>query len=152
MKKITLAVAILIPILASAQDISGLNGQSYVKKGSFSLFDPSKLSIRQSYSLGYYSGGGKNGSIGYYINSLEYRFSNPLRIRLDLGYLHSPTAMFSSGPSERKNGLFVPGFSLDWRPSDSFNFRLDYRQVPRSGWGYDGAGYGLNPFIREDYR
>lgn len=148
MRKITVLILILIPTLVLAQGLSGLDGQSYVKKGSRSLFDPSRLSISQSYSLGYYSGGGVSGSIGYYMNSLEYRFSNPLKIRVDLGYLHSPTNLFSNGSSGLKSGVFVPGFSVDWRPTKGLNFRLDYRRIPV----INGSGFGLNPYLEEDNR
>ena len=148
MKKITMIILILMPVLALAQDLSRSDGQSYVKKGKFSLFDPSKLSMHQSYSLAYYSGGGANGSIGYYLNSLEYRFSNPLRIRVDVGWIHSPSNLFSNGPSNLKNGIFVPGFSIDWKPTESLNFRLDYRSVPIGNYG----GFGLNPYLQEDDR
>lgn len=148
MKKIIVIIAMSIPALAAAQSVPQSGGESYVKKGAFSLFDPSKLSMHQSYSFGYYSGGGTSGSLGYYLNSIEYRFSNPLRIRIDLGYLHSPTSMFSRGSSGTNSGVFVPGVSIDWRPARSFNFRFDYRSVPI---GYYN-GFGLNPYLQEDYR
>ncbi len=150
MKKISILVLILIPSLAAAQVISNGKNESYVRKDSHSFFDPSKLIMRQSYSFGYYSGGGNSGSVGYYLNSLEYSFSSPLKIRLDLGYLHSPSAMFSGGSGSLNSGVVVPGVSLDWRPSKNFNFRLDYRQVPVSGLGRDNRYY--NPYYGEDYR
>jgi len=148
MKKITVIILVLMPALALAQSSSPLDAQSYVRKGGFSLFDPSKLSMHQSYSLAYYSGGGASGSIGYYMNSLEYRFSNPLRIRVDIGWIHNPSGLFSGGSSNLQKGIFVPGFSIDWRPSESFNFRLAYRSVPFG----DYRGYGLNPYLQEDER
>jgi len=149
MRRTTLLILLLIPIIAAAQGLSDMNGQSYVRKSGSSLFDPSKLSISGSYSLGYYSGGGHSGSIGYYMNSLEYRFSNPLKIRVDVGYLHNPSAMFSGNSAGQNKGVIVPAVSIDWRPSENFNFRLDYRQVPVD---YYRSGYGLNPYLQEDYR
>ena len=150
MKKITISILILIPSLALAQGVTDLKNRSYVSKGAFSFFDPSKLTMHHSYSMSYYTGGGRSGSIGYYMNSIEYEFSNPLKIRVDLGYLHSPTNMFSNGSAASQSGAFVPGFSIDWRPSKHFNFRLDYRQIPQSQLGWSNRY--LNPFYREDYR
>lgn len=149
MKKITVIIMALIPTLAVAQNVPQTVDQTFARKNSFSLFDPSKLSMHQSYSLAYFSGSGASGSIGYYMNSLEYSFSKPLKIRLDLGFLHSPTGLFSGGSSNLKNGVFVPGFSLDWRPTNSLNFKFDYRSFP---FGVYNNGYGLNPYLQEDDR
>jgi hypothetical protein len=128
-----------------AQQLSDLNENPYSSlqdnksKSSFSLFDPSKLRMRQSYTFGYYSGGGSSGTIGYYLNSIEYAISNPLRVRVDLGFLHNPAALVSKNSSLSNSGTFVPGFSLDWRPVSSFHLRLDYRQLPTYYYGgYNG--------------
>jgi hypothetical protein len=150
MKKIILIVLVIIPVTAFAQGVPDLKGKSYLSKDRISLFDPSRLTMKQSYSFGYYSGAGTNGSIGYYLNSIEYAFSSPLKIRVDLGYLHSPTNLLSGTSSGLNSGVFIPGFAIDWRPSKNFNFRLDYRHVPPGAYG------GLNPYnnsyYREDYR
>jgi hypothetical protein len=148
MRKTITIILILIPVISVAQMVPPSGGESYVRKGGLSLFDPSRLTMHNSYSFSYYSGNGQSGTIGYYMNSIEYAFSGPLKIRLDLGYLHDPTSMFSRGSSGSNFGALVPGFSVDWRPSDQFRFRLDYRQVP---FGYYGD-QGINPYIQEDYR
>ena len=148
MRKIAAIFLVIIPVVATAQSPVPAGGESYVKKGNFSIFDPSKLTMSHSYSLSYFSGGRQSGSIGYYMNSLEYRFIKPLKIRLDLGYLHSPSGLFSGGSNAVNSGIFVPGVAVDWRPSDNFNFRFDYRQVPI---GYYG-GHGLNSLFQEDNR
>jgi hypothetical protein len=141
MKKMIFLTIVLLPALLFAQGSSdNQNSQNpYVSKSGSSLFNPSKLKIHQSYSFGYYSGGGTSGSVGYYLNSIEYAFSDPLKIRVDLGFLHSPTSILSG---HSNSGVFVPGFSLDWRPSRYFNFRLDYQHVP----AYNNAGpFYFNP-------
>lgn len=150
MKKLAVIILVLIPVMAFAQSMSDQKGKSYVSKNGFSLFDPSRLLMKQSYSFGYYSGAGTGGSIGYYLNSIEYAFSNPLKIRVDLGYLHSPTSLFSGTSSGLNSGAFIPGFAIDWRPSKNFNFRLDYRHVPAGAYG--GLNPYYNPYNREDYR
>jgi hypothetical protein len=150
MKKFAVIVLILIPVVAFAQGVSDLRGKSYLSKDRFSLFDPSRLTMRQSYSFGYYSGGGTSGSIGYYLNSIEYAFSNPLKLRVDLGYLHRPTSLFSGTSSDLNSGVFIPAFAIDWRPSENFNFRFDYRHVPLGA--YRGLNPYYNPYYQEDYR
>ena len=150
MKKMVFSlVALLIAATAFSQTLTAPKSDSYLSKKSFSLFDPSKLKMSQSYSFGYYSGQGGSGSIGYYLNSLEYRISNPLKVRVDLGFLHNPGAMLSRNSSISKSGAFIPGVSVDWRPSPNFNFRLDVRQIPYTGYNNYNGYY--NPGYWEDY-
>src|SRR5512134_2280332 len=54
----------------------------------WALLDPSRFKMRQSYSISYYSGSGSSGSVGLYMNQLEYQLFNPLTLRVGLGYLH----------------------------------------------------------------
>ena len=107
--------------------------------------------MRQSYSFAYYSGGGHSGNIGLYMNSIEYAFSEPLKIRVDLGFLHTPSQLFSGSTSIADKGVIVPGVSLDWRPSQHFNLRLDYRQHAETYRWYEGDDYDYYN-IREENR
>jgi hypothetical protein len=145
-KTIALAILMLLPAAALAQSSPEVKGQPYLTKGSSSLFDPSRLKMQQSYSFGYYSGGGQSGSIGYYLNSLEYSFSNPLKVRVDLGFMHNPGSLFSRNSSA--SGVFVPGVTVDWRPNSLFHIILDYRQIPV----YNGYNGYYNPYLWEDHR
>jgi len=150
MKKMVLSlVLLLMAATAFSQSLSVPKDNTYLSKKSFSLFDPSKLKMSQSYSFGYYSGQGGSRSVGYYLNSLEYTFSSPLKVRVDLGFLHNPGAMLSNRSGVSRSGAFIPGVSIDWRPSPSFNFRLDVRQVPYTSYGgYNGY---YNSGFWEDY-
>jgi acetyltransferase-like isoleucine patch superfamily enzyme len=149
MRKISILFLILVPVIALAQSAPDLQNQSYVSKGSLPFFDPSKLSMKHSYSLSYYSGNGRSGSIGYFMNSIEYAVANPLKIRFDIGYLHSPTSMISKNSSITDNGVIVPGVAIDWRPTDNMRFHIDIRQVPATNTLND---YRRNYYQWEDYR
>jgi hypothetical protein len=146
-KTILLLALVLAPTLVFGQALTDLKDRPYVN-GKTSLFDPSKLKMHQSYTLGYYSGAGGSGSVGYYLNSIEYNFSNPLKVRLDLGFLHNPSSILSGNSS--RAGVFVPGVSLDWRPASSFHFMLDFRQMP--AFNYGGYNGYFNPGYWEEYR
>ena len=148
-KAVVLAILLLAPAIVVAQQLTDLKDRSITNKSSFSLFDPSRLKMNQSYTFGYYSSRGGSGTMGYYLNSIEYTFANPLKVRFDLGFLHNPSTLLSRNSSVSNSGVFVPGFSLDWRPADYFHFRLDYRQVPVTNYG--GHGY-FGPGYWEDYR
>lgn len=120
-------------------------------KAGFSLLDPSRFHISHSYSLSYYSGGGRSGSVGLYMSTLEYQLSRPLSLRVGLGYLHQPLGFLNSNASPVGNEI-LPSFRLDFRPSDDFHFIVDYMTVPTSayGTGYGRGGYtpGYGAFNR----
>ncbi|HVP36548.1 MAG TPA: hypothetical protein VMT04_06080 [Terriglobales bacterium] len=136
MKKIiylSLILAILIFLVQSgfAQDKSA--SESSVKLKGFSLLDPSRLKMNQSYTFSFFSSGKQSGTFGLYTNTLEYRISQPLLVRVGLAYLHQPLSMFNRG-SQSLNGVFLPNFQLFYQPSKSFQLRIDVSSMP--GW-YD---------------
>jgi hypothetical protein len=101
----------------------------------FSIIDLTKLSWSHSYSLGYFSGGGVSGSMGLYTGLLFYEISPSLSLGLKLGIAHNPSAVFDRSASSET--AFLPGLSLDYRPSN--NFRLSI--------GIDSyMGNTLNPY------
>jgi len=115
----------------------------------FSLLDPSRFRIHNSYSLSFLSGSGRSASVGMFMSTIEYQLSRPLSLRVGLGYLHQPLGFLKNvnGPDQ---GRILPNVSLDYRPSDKFRFSVDFRTVPSSvdgmwyGWGgtspYRGGG------------
>ena len=121
---------------------------SAAPKLGFSLLDPSRIKLHNSYSMSYFSGGGHSASVGLYMSTIEYQLAQPLSIRVGLGYLHQPLGFLgTSGP---EGGEFLPNVRLDWRPSNNMHFSIDYRTVPTSMYNY-GYGYGLgyySPFVR----
>lgn len=150
MKKLTVVILLFLPILAQAQVAPEMKNRSYVGNNSASLFDPSKLTMRQSYSFAYYFGGGHSGNIGLYMNSIEYAFSDPLKIRVDLGFLHTPSRIISGSGSVAQNGTFVPGVSINWRPSEHFNMTLDYRQHAETYRWLGGDDYERYNLLEEN--
>ena len=118
------------------------------RAGGFSLLDPSRFKMSQSYTMSYFSGSGYSGSIGLYMNTIEYRLWQPLTVRVGLGYLHQPLGFLSNSGarSELDEGRLLPNFSLLYRPSNRFQLLIDYRTVPTIG-EYGGLGrYGISPF------
>ena len=150
MKKLMILFVLLIPALLYAQSVSDLQNKSYGSSNGAPLFDPSKLKMSQSYSFSYYSGNGQNGTLGYYLNSIEYAFSDPLKIRVDIGYLHSPSSIVSKNSSAIGSGAIIPGVSVDWRPTDNLRFNVDIRQVPAGYNSINGSRHNYNQW--EDYR
>jgi hypothetical protein len=96
---------------------------------SFSLLDPSKLRMSNSYTFSYFSSGKTSGSFGVYTNVLEYKFSNPLTLTLSLSYLHQPLSVFHKDDLRIKDAI-LPNFQLRYKPNDSFSFSISILTLP----------------------
>jgi hypothetical protein len=96
----------------------------------FSLLDLSKVSWSHSYSVSFFSGGAMSGSVGLLSSTMLYEFSPSLSLTLNLGLAHSGGQWGRS-----RDAAILPGFTLDYHPSDKFRFTF---QIQR----YDAV---LNP-------
>ncbi|OQX92886.1 MAG: hypothetical protein B6D58_00670 [candidate division Zixibacteria bacterium 4484_95] len=113
-------------------------------ESSFSLLNPNRFHMSQSYSLWFTSSKSGSHSLAMYLNSIEYQVSDPLKIRVNLGYFHHP-GMFLNGNSDfLREGKIFPSLSINWRPSKNFHFRFDYSQTPYF-YSDDITGY-YNPY------
>jgi hypothetical protein len=128
---IIIFLLVSFPLLASPQDFIQGSDKSYVdesflgldsKSKSFSLLDPSRVKMWHSYTFSYFSGGGRSGNIGLYMNTIEYRPSDPLKIQVSLGYLHQP---FSVIGDKTTGGKILPNFQLWYHPSSKFYLHIN---------------------------
>lgn len=104
---------------------------------SFSFLDRNRFSMQQSYSLSFMSGGAGSMSSGLYLNTLNYRLSNPLTFSVDLGFY---TPISSTIPGMRQNTLMsqggagssfvLPRMGLEYRPSENFSMNLELYNGP----------------------
>jgi hypothetical protein len=70
-----------------------------------------------------------------------YDFSPKLTLALNLGLAHDPGALFGNG-ARTANSSFLPGFALDYHPSDKFRMSIIYQQF--------NGGYA--PYYRQSRR
>ena len=132
------AVAILIPAAGYGQmtdvtqtgagkaPVSSLLKGSKFKKSS--LLDPSKISMSQQYSMLFTSGQGGSGATGLFMNTISYRYSPSMLLRVHIGVEH---VLMSSAPSHlrvEQNGKsrIIPGFDFTYRPTDNTFFHVSY--------------------------
>lgn len=101
----------------------------------FSLLNPSRFSMRQSYSVGFSSSSFGSQSAGLYLNTISYRLADPLTLTADVGF-HTP---FHStiGPNAggfRNPGLgsslILPHVGLEYRPSENSTLSLHFFNGP----------------------
>lgn len=104
----------------------GLNPQ----KSSFSLLDPNRLKMRHSYTLTYFSSKKSSESFGLYLNTIQYQISEPLKLTMNLGYLHRPSFWQRSGNSFNNQGI-LSDFQLEYKKSN-FHFLLKIGNLPKS--------------------
>ena len=98
----------------------------------FSLLDISRIKWSHSYSVSFFSGNGNSGSLGLANTSMFYEFSPSLSLQVNLGILHSPGSIL--GDSRNSDASFLPGFNLDYHPSEHFRMSVQFQR-------YDGRLY-----------
>ena len=128
--RIIIILALVLSCTAFAQNIDKAPKSYAPVKSSFSLFNPQRFHMTQSYSLMFSSSNSGRHSLGMYLNSIEYQVSDPLKIRLDLAYVHQPGALFNNSHGALSGGRLLPAISIDYRPLKNLYLRFDYSQVP----------------------
>jgi len=120
----------------------------------FSLLNPSRFSMRQSYSVGFSSGSLGSQSSGLYLNTISYRLADPLTLSADVGF-HMPFYSSLGGPSGgfqnpgMGGSLVLPHVGLEYRPSENSSISIHLINGPDAAkaYGYPGNFY-WNPWDR----
>lgn len=95
------------------------------------LIDPNKFSMSQSYSLSFLSDGRQSANVGLYLNTMNYQFSDPLRMQVRVGYMHQPLG--GATLQNNQNGsVFLQRAMLQYKPFENLTFTLDYQQLPHA--------------------
>lgn len=137
--KLFLLASIALASLAAAQtaplDFSGINS---LNSGLGKLFDPSRFTMQQSFSLGYASSGKSSLLSNTYRNTINYRLSQKLELKLDLAYSYLPSAFNRPAyrADSRSQGMFLPSFGLKYQPSQNFMIQFEYNSPGSYGSNY----------------
>ncbi|MDH4035334.1 MAG: hypothetical protein OEV80_16195, partial [candidate division Zixibacteria bacterium] len=92
----------------------------------------SRITWSHSYSVGFFSGGAASGSVGLLNSTMFYEISSKLSLSLNLGVAHS-----GGNWGEGREATLLPGFTLDYHPSDKFRMTFMIQR-------YDAV---LNPLV-----
>lgn len=92
----------------------------------FSLLDLSRIRWSNSYSVTYFSGGNGSGSLGIFNTGMLYELSSKLSLNLSVGIAHNPSALW--GDKRNNNTELLPGFLLDYHPSEKFRMSLSFQR------------------------
>jgi hypothetical protein len=109
----------------------------------FGWFDPSRLTIHNSYSISYTTSGGKGYSLGALTSNIGYQLSNSLSAQFDVSLLHSPFNNLGGNFANDISGIYLTRAELNYRPSKNLLFQIQYQQLPAMYWlnNYDRFGF-----------
>lgn len=114
---------------------SYVSGLTLQKPAGFldALLKSDKFSMSHSYSLSYYSAGNYSGSMGLYLNTMKYQFSDPLMMQVSVGYLHHPFGGLNGlNKNPSQDEVFLESAKLQYKPTENTFITVDYRQIPQS--------------------
>ncbi len=111
----------------------------------FSLLNPNRFSMRQSYSVGFSSSSIGSQSSGLYLNTISYRLADPLVLSADVGF-HMPFYSSLGGPTSGfqnpglGGALVLPHVGLEYRPSENSSISIHFINGPDAAkaYGYPG--------------
>ena len=150
---ITIVILILLALPVSAQFVAqsppnrNIAEQSFgapAAETPFSLLDLSRIKWSHSYSVSYFSGGLGSASLGLFTTNMFYEFSSKLSLDFNLSVAHDPSSLWTDGKTS--NTAFLPGFNLDYHPSEKFRMSLSYQQFV--GNPYYNSYYSPNYYRR----
>lgn len=115
----------------------------------FSLLNPNRFSMRQSYSVNFSSSSFGTASAGMYLNTLSYRLADPLTLSADVGFYTplyaSPSRGLSKGGFQDPrlgSSLIFPHVGLEYKPTEHSSISLHLFN------GQDAyKAYGMDPFL-----
>ncbi len=108
----------------------------------FSLLNPNRFSIRQSYSLNFSGSSLGSSSGGLYLNTLSYKLADPLTLFVDVG-IHTP--LYSSVADEHLNAaqferlgssIILPQIGLEYKPTKNTMLSIQYVNMDDASKAY----------------
>jgi hypothetical protein len=117
----------------------------------FSLLNPNRFSMHQSYSVNFASGSLGSMSSGVYLNTLSYRLADPLTLTADVGFyspLYNSTGAFSKNGFQDprlNSSLILPHIGLEYKASENTSFSI---HLLNGQDAYRAYGSAMDPFMR----
>ncbi|HWF44600.1 MAG TPA: hypothetical protein VG537_08155 [Candidatus Kapabacteria bacterium] len=109
------------------------------------LFDPSRFSMHQTYSMSFMSSGFGSTGLSMFTNTFSYKASDNLFVSADVSAVYSPFSTFGSAYTNSLNGIYLTNARLDWKLGDNTFMRIEYVGGPQNSmYGYNP--YAYNPF------
>jgi len=133
MKNVTtlLLVVMILPAMAFGQfksqpptEKSSVGFRESLDGDNRSLIDFSKIKMSQSYSMSFSTYGGRGASLGLYQNTLSYKISDPLEVKLKIGLVNQ---FYNSNFNDGTNAPQVLyGTEINYQPSEKFQLHFEF--------------------------
>lgn len=107
----------------------------------FGFLNPDRLTMNHYFSASFMTMGGHSLMLNSYINTIQYKISDPLSLRLNLGIANMPYNTFGENPG-LNNTQFFGGAELKYRPSQSTSLSVGVDVTPYYYYGYPYNRYG----------
>ena len=107
----------------------------------FGFLNPDRLSMNHYFSASFMTMGGHSLMLNSYINTIQYKISDPLSLRLNLGIANMPYNTFGENPG-LNDTQFFGGAELQYRPSQSTSLSVGVNVTPYYFYGYPYHRYG----------
>ena len=140
-KSLLIILILLIPVLLFGQfktqnnpDISSQIAEP-ATNFLFGFLNPDRLSMNHYFSASFMTMGNHSLMLNSYINSIQYRISDPLLLRLNLGIANTPYNTFQGNPN-LNDTQFFGGAELQYRPTKSTFFSVGVNVTPTYYYGY----------------
>ena len=135
-----------------SKEISGnSSGASILKIGkysplglrSMSLLDPERFTMKQQTIMSYSSSNRMGSGLqGMYLNTMEYRFSMPLTMRLRVAYQNNMGSLignkssYGGKPGMETGKLYIPSFDMVYKPWKNTTISFHYRDYSETNPNY----------------
>lgn len=138
MKKLVLLVLILVSLneITTAQYKSDVNKvNSTTNSLILGIFNPKNFSMKHSFQVSMLTSSFGTFSVTSYINTMEYKFSEKLKVSADIKLQYSPYANsylgkeYSTAMQNDLTGLKLSRLSLDYKISDNSNLYFEFRNL-----------------------
>jgi len=111
--------------------------------GGGALFDMSKIHIDHSFSMNYSSTGTNSAFVNEYVAGINYRISDPMNLRLELGMSYTPYSTFSIPGEEEQAQVYLKSATFDYRPNNTFHLQIGYKNYQPNDLFFNSSD---NPF------
>ncbi|MDA3837858.1 MAG: hypothetical protein PF574_02635 [Candidatus Delongbacteria bacterium] len=91
-----------------------------------SMFDMSKIKVDHSFSMNYSSSGTNSNFVNEYVAGINYRISDPMNLRLELGMSYTPYSTFTIPGEEQEAQVYLKSATFDYRPNKQFHLQVGY--------------------------
>ncbi|MCK5759851.1 MAG: hypothetical protein KAH33_01065 [Candidatus Delongbacteria bacterium] len=111
-----------------------------------SLFDMSRIKIDHSFSMNYSSTGTNSAFVNEYVAGINYRISDPMNLRMELGMSYVPYSTFSIPGEEQDAQVYLKSATFDYRPNNKFHLQIGFNNYQPSDLFFDSLNkpFGSN--------